>query len=344
MSAGAAPAAGAAGTPGDLVDALVRMRLVRPGETPAMAPLTGGVSSDIWRVELADGPVCIKRALARLKVAAEWTAPVERNGYEYAWLALVGASFPDAVPRLLAQDAEGGLFAMAYLDPARHPVWKRELAEGRVDPAFAGEVGRTLAAIHAMTAGDTDVARRFATDASFHALRLEPYLEATARRHSDVADRLHALVHVTATTRRALVHGDVSPKNILVAPRGPVFLDAECAWYGDPAFDLSFCVNHMLLKCLWVPRCAPAYLESFARLVAAYLDGVRWEPRAAIEARAAALVPGLFLARVDGKSPVEYVTDERDRERVRRVAKALLRDPVGRLADVADAWRAEVAA
>src|SRR5690606_24626353 len=118
----------------------------------------------------------------------------------------------------------------------------------------------------------------------------------------------------TASTRLALVHGDVSPKNILIGPNGPVFLDAECAWYGDPAFDLAFCLNHLLLKCLWTPRAATDFLASFEALAAAYRSGVVWEPPEALERRTARLLPGLLLGRIDGKSPVEYLTADRDKE------------------------------
>src|SRR3546814_8703169 len=104
------------------------------------------------------------------------------------------------------------------------------------------------------------------TDSIFHAIRLEPYLLATARAHPDRAAALESVAAETAATKRALVHGDVSPKNILVGPAGPVLLDAECAWYGDPAFDLAFCLNHLLLKCLWIPAAAPRFLVAFDAL------------------------------------------------------------------------------
>jgi aminoglycoside phosphotransferase (APT) family kinase protein len=138
------------------------------------------------------------------------------------------------------------------------------------------------------------------------------------------------------------VHGDVSPKNILIGPGGPIFLDAECAWYGDPAFDLAFCLNHLLLKCLWTPSATPGFLHGFDVLTKAYLAGVSWEPCGTLEARAARLLPGLLLARVDGKSPVEYLTDERDKDRARRVARALLAAPVERLDGVRAAWTEEL--
>src|SRR5262249_22985365 len=149
----------------------------------------------------------------------------------------------------------------------------------------------------------------------------------------DLASRLADLVTVTQANRHALVHGDVSPKNILRGPDGPVFLDAECAWWGDPAFDLAFCLNHLLLKCLWTPSATLGFLACFDALASAYVARVDWESPRALEARSAHLLPGLFLARVDGKSPVEYITEERDKDRVRRVAYDLLLDPVDALKD-----------
>ena len=219
-----------------------------------LTPLAGGVSSDIFRVETQARIFAVKRALPKLKVAADWQAPVERNAYEVAWIETAAGVVPEAVPEILGHDPGNGLFAMTYLDPATHPVWKAQLRDGIVDEGFAAEVGRRVAAIHAATAADSTVAARFATDRIFRPIRLEPYLEATARRHPGVADRLMTLSRDTLAVKKALVHGDVSPKNILAGPRGPVFLDAECAWYGDPAFDLAFCLNHLLLKCLWNRR------------------------------------------------------------------------------------------
>ena len=326
-----------------IVDALRRLRLVGADATPAMTPLPGGVSSDIWRVDLPGRPVCVKRALARLKVDAVWEVPVERSRFEWAWLQEAAGVDPSWVPPLVAQDPVSSCLVMGFLDPAAHPLWKAQLRRGEADEATAREVGTRLAAIHRATAGRADLRNRFDTGGIFHAIRLEPYLLATAERHPDLRPRLAGLASATAETRLALVHGDVSPKNILVGPRGPVFLDAECAWYGDPAFDIAFCLNHLLLKCLWTPPATPLFLASFDALAGAYLGGVDWERREHLDARAAALLPGLLLARVDGKSPVEYLTTEEDRNPVRKVARCLLRQPVTTLAAVREAWASNLA-
>ena len=326
--------------PTDFRSGLERMGLLRPGQALDLEPLSGGVSSDIVRARWPGGEACVKRALAQLRVQADWRAPVERNRWEVAWMRLAAAVEPDAVPAVLGDDPEGGMFAMAWLDPERHPVWKTRLRDGHLAPATARGVGARLARIHTAAAADPTVPLRFETSHIFHAIRLEPYLLATARVHTDLADMLEGLAHTTATTRLTLVHGDVSPKNILEGPRGPVFLDAECAWHGDPAFDLAFCLNHLLLKCLWRPAWREGYLELFGTLADAYLDGVGWEGREGLEARTARLLPGLLLARVDGKSPVEYLDTGAARACVREAARTLLRHPVARLGAVAGHWRA----
>jgi aminoglycoside phosphotransferase (APT) family kinase protein len=328
--------------PPEMLAALRRMGLLDAGASATGTVLTGGVSSDIWRIDLPGGPVCVKRALAKLRVAADWQAPVVRNVYEARWMRRAAAASPGAAPALLGQDEASGSLAMAFLPEATYPLWKAQLRDGHADPGFAASVGAVLARIHAATAADPTVAADFPTDDIFQAIRLEPYLLATARAHPDRAAALEALAETTARTKRALVHGDASPKNILCGPDGPVILDAECAWWGDPAFDLAFCLNHLLLKCLWTPVARPDFLRCFDALAAAYLGGVAWEDAADLEARAAALLPGLLLARVDGKSPVEYITTEAGRAPVRRVARALLAQPATRLGAVRAAWQKEL--
>jgi 5-methylthioribose kinase len=232
--------------PPEFAQALRELGLFSDGPLLGIA-LTGGVSSDIWRIDTARGPVCAKRALPRLRVAADWRAPIERNRYEARWMQVAGEAVPGCAPKVLGQHPALGVLVMEYLPPADHVLWKQALRDGQVDTATARDVGRTVARIHACSATRPELAERFDTDAIFFDIRLEPYLLATARRHPRAAPMLERLVAQTQSNARALVHGDVSPKNILVGPRGPVLLDAECAWWGDPAFDLAFCLNHLLL-------------------------------------------------------------------------------------------------
>jgi hypothetical protein len=293
----------------------------------AVAPLTGGVSSDIVRVELTDGRiVCAKRALARLKVAGVWEAPLERNRYEAAWLRLADSIAPGIAPRVLGEGS--GVFLLEYLAPDDFWLWKAELLAGRCDVRLAERVAALLARVHSATWGDGAVAESFATDALFDAIRLSPYLRTLAERTPDLAGKILAVVEETAATRLALVHGDVSPKNILVSRRDgrPVLLDAECAWYGDPAFDAAFCLNHLLLKAAHLPVSRAALLEAGRRFLATWRAGLAADAREDAQRRVARLLPCLLLARIDGKSPVEYL-NEAERAAVRRIARPLISEP-----------------
>ncbi len=310
-------------------------------EDATMTPLTGGVSSDLWKVELPTGVICVKGALAQLKVERPWFAPVSRNHVEYEWLKFAQRVRPGQVPRVLAHDEAAGLLAMEYLAPSRYPVWKSLLLAGHIDVEAAQAVGELVGHLHSASAADPGSSVTFASDENFDALRIDPYLRVTARAHPDLEDRFAALADRTAATHLAVVHGDVSPKNILLGPAGPVLLDAECAWFGDPAFDVAFCLNHLLIKSLKVPRRGEALLAATRALADAHAAQVDWEPASVLAARVVALLPALALARVDGSSPVEYL-DEGEREIVRRVGRELLATPAATLDELCERWTALV--
>jgi 5-methylthioribose kinase len=320
---------------------LIRAGLAQRDSDVRVAALPGGVSCDVWRVEAGGKILCVKRALPRLRVAKLWEAPVSRGESEWNWLNFARTIVPGAVPRTLAHDTELGMIAMEYLDAKHFRVWKQLLLEGIAQTELATSVARILARIHAASAGNSEIASQFRTRDAFYALRIEPYLLEAARQNPVVSGRLNHLAEQTLTTEIALVHGDFSPKNILIGPEGPVILDAETAWYGDPAFDVAFCLNHLLLKCLAQPRFAQAYLSCFESFRAAYLSSASWERPSDIESRAARLLPALLLARVDGKSPVEYLT-EAQQSFVRGRAIALIHKTHSRLDEIAEIWRVEI--
>ena len=321
--------------------ALLRMGLIDADEQPHITHLTGGVSSLIVRVDTRRGPLCVKQALPELKEATHWSAPLERSHAELAWIAHVSKDLPEAVPTILGSDPSSFCFAMNWLPPESYPVWKLQLRDGLADSVFAAEVGRRLAAIHSATADNDVLAQSFANDENFFQLRLDPYFGATAKVHADCAASLHELISTTANNKRALVHGDISPKNLLVGPTGPLFLDAECAWYGEPAFDAAFCLCHLLAKCLWRPTSSDAFLACFDAFAGSYLQGVRWENLEHIESRIARLSAAIMLARVDGKSPLEYL-NEHNSERLRHFSKARVLSPREKLKTIRDEWQREL--
>ncbi|HEU5223364.1 MAG TPA: aminoglycoside phosphotransferase family protein [Candidatus Lumbricidophila sp.] len=297
---------------------LEHLGLIAAGDRPKLTALIGGVSSDIWVVDDGSRTYVLKHAREQLKVAADWHAPVDRGEAEAAWLAFVAEHVPGAAPTVLAYDEETFAIALEFLDPAKFANWKTLLLSGTVDVAFAGAVGRSVGRIHAASAATPGLAEQFANQELFEALRIEPYLQRTAAAVAEASDAVNDVIAGLRATQVALVHGDMSPKNILVGDR-PVILDAECATWGDPAFDAAFCLNHLVMKAIHLPDHRVALLDAAAAFMAAYLAEVNWEAPDAIEARIDRVLPALLLARVAGASPAEYLTAD-DQAVAKRVA------------------------
>lgn len=286
-------------------DGVVRTRNAK------LTPLTGGVSSEIYRVDDGAEIFVVKRALAKLKVKDEWFADVGRNGFERMFLEYVGRFRPESVPALRAASGEHGYFAMEYLDPS-FVNWKELLLSGRCEERHARLAGGLIGEIHRHSHGEPEAKRSFTTTPGFHKLRVEPYLITTGARHPELQHLFEAEATRLEATSECLVHGDFSPKNILIKDERLVLLDCEVAWYGDPAFDTAFGLNHLFLKSLHhLPR-TPPIKPMIAALWESYLEtrGPACDAEA-MEQRTVRLLLMLMLARVDGKSPVEYLTAKR---------------------------------
>ena len=322
----------------EIAESLVARGLASDPTGLVFTPLIGGVSSDIWCVTGARVPLCVKRARGQLAVEAKWEVPVDRNHFEAEFLRVVGQEVPGLAPELLAEDVAQGFIVLPYLDPTEWRLWKSELLAGQVDNHVARAVGTHLGHLARATRNRTELLRQFDTTELFYALRLDPYLLECARKYPDLAPILTALADGTASRREALVHGDVSPKNILVGPTSSaVVLDAECAWYGDPAFDLAFVLNHLVLKSVHRPSAAPAYRAAMQELLEARAATDAAEHADAVQHRASRLLPALLLARVDGKSPVEYLVDPDKKSTIRAVAARFLHEPAAHPDDIAAA-------
>jgi aminoglycoside phosphotransferase (APT) family kinase protein len=314
-----------------------------------ITPLQGGVSSDIWLVEEQGSRFVVKRARPRLDVPDEWLADVSRNHFEQEFLAYVGAFLPGAVPRILHADPEHGLFAMEHL--AGHVTWKSLLLQGIASPAHADQASRLLATIHRHSWNDPDARRRFDSLGNFQQLRIEPYLHTTGQRHPALQALFDEEARRLAATSLCLVHGDFSPKNIMIAPSVPsssgadhvVLLDCEVAWYGDPAFDIAFLLNHFLLKALLFRTSPGPFLELALRAWQTYQAEAEPVMRAGLKVRVARLLVMLMLARIDGKSPVEYLQDQADRQVVRAFATRCLLAQTWSVPDLIKAWRDSIA-
>jgi aminoglycoside phosphotransferase (APT) family kinase protein len=306
-----------------LIEAL---NLGRGSDVTDIHMLTGGVASDIASLRVGQRQYCVKFALPKLKVAADWFAPVHRNAAEYTWLKVAAEIVPESAVSLYGRSEDLHGFAMEFVTGDDVYLWKSALMAGQGSRNEARAVGDMLGRIHAASVAPDFDRSPFENRDDFRALRIEPYLTFTAAAHPAVAAELNSLSEWLYHSDTVLVHGDVSPKNILIREGGPIILDAECATMGDAAFDLSFCLNHLVLKALRLSDLRSDPLEGAAQLWAAYKKHVTWEDTDNLEAKVCKLVPALMLGRVDGKSPVDYL-DEIACERVRATALAFIRKP-----------------
>ena len=321
---------------------LLRSGGVSPGAR--FTPLTGGVSSEIVRVEDGGQVFVAKRALAKLKVRDDWRADPARIRHEHRYMTTVAGFLPDAVPRVLRTDDDGGWFAMEWLGEG-WSNWKADMLAGRADPDVARRAGRILGIIHRETHGSEELRSAFDTTQNFYDLRLDAYLLTTGRRHPGLEDLFRAEADRIRSTRECLVHGDYSPKNMLVRGDRLVVLDCEVAWFGDPRFDLAFLLNHLHLKALHHAPHGEVFAPLVAAATSAYFEQRRLAPEeaAAFDRDVAHLLLMLLLARVDGKSPVEYLADAPDKQDfVRRFVTDHLTAGPGPSADLTRDWFAEL--
>ena len=320
---------------------LARRGLMAPAAARMAAAelLGGGVSNVVVRVVSLDGDggLVLKQSLPKLRVEEDWFADRERIYRERAGIDWLAAVLPNgAVPQVVDEDQDNFLFVMTAA-PGNGVNWKDALLAGDVDAHVAGQVGSLLGLIHRSSCcvGDTVPAelQPFADLDCFVQLRIDPYHRATAAAHPDLAGAIEEQARrmlAPRDGRRALVHGDYSPKNVIVSGSGPAaqvfLLDFEVVHLGNPVFDLAFMLNHFTLKAIHRPELAESYNEAARSFWQSYLSAagdVAGEP-ARLESDTVAQLGALLLARIDGKSPVEYVTDQPRKESARRLARRIL--------------------
>jgi hypothetical protein len=304
-----------------------------PAAAGNFTELGGGVSNNVILAEIprfAEAPplrLIIKQSLGRLRVESEWLSDRERIFREAAAMRwLDGRVRGGRIPRVRLEDR--GEFAIAMESaPEGAEMWKARLFRGDLDSDTARAAGTLLGSIVSASWNNADARSAFGDQTVFDQLRIDPYYRFTARRHPERAGYFHDLIDRSSHRRVCIVHGDWSPKNLLVAASELWAIDWEVIHFGDPSFDAGFLLNHLLLKSIAMPE----HSEGFAALARTFYDalsaelprGAQWIPEAALEH-----VPALLLARVDGKSPAEYLNAEMA-ERARNIAVSLMRDSAG---------------
>jgi tRNA A-37 threonylcarbamoyl transferase component Bud32 len=313
-----------------LVDRLAQRGVIPTAEGTKVEVLSGGVSADVVLVTSGGRRVVVKRALPRLRVAKEWVSSPSRVVLEAAALEAARGIRPKNVPAVLDLDEERLVLALECAPPDA-ANWKQQLLQGTIDPGIGGWLGSALADWHTKSAADRELTARFAHHTYFFDLRISPFFLSTAEVHPDLAAQIHEVVDRMSTRRECLVHGDFSPKNVLFGRDWFWVVDWETAHRGDPTFDVAFLLCHLVCKAVHRPgdaeryrACAEHFLGSYRSHTAVVIDDDWLGPQ----------IGCLLLARVDGKSPVDYL-DEPEKDTVRAIGRRVLE---ARVTDLAELW------
>lgn len=301
--------------------------------SPRVTVLRGGVSHRVFAIEGGPDPLVVKQALPRLATVAHWEANTDRVASEAAGLRALGEVLPDAVPTVLHLDASRGVIVIRHAPP-RFEDWRSRLLRGEVEPRVAEWLGTALGEWQRHTRQPAELAPRLHDRGVFEQLRIEAFYE-VLRKGSPLADAIDEAIVDLRRSTDCLVHGDYSPKNVLVGPERPTgwIIDLEAAHVGSKAYDAAFLCSHLVLKAVHLADRRADLLEAAARFVAAY--ELATGPVAADPGLMARHLGCLLAARVDGRSPAPYLTPE-ERDQVRELAARALTPPRDHVQDVLD--------
>jgi aminoglycoside phosphotransferase (APT) family kinase protein len=315
--------------------------LIATDESPRIEVLKGGVSSrTVWVDRNQAEPLVLKQSLAKLRVAVDWFSDPERIFREALAMRYLGELAPQgSITHLIREDRECGLIAMEAV-PRPHSNWKSMLLAGDLREAHVRRFAGILAAVHQNSAErSAELEPLFGDRRFFETLRIEPYYRYPAAQFTGTraATFLCELIEDTLSTGVAMVHGDFSPKNVLLHAERMVLLDHEVAHFGDPAFDIGFAMAHFLSKGHHV---STDFFEAARLFWRSYSSG--WSPYRGFEQRCARHSIACTLARVCGRSPLEYL-DAAERSRQREAAFAVLAAAPEGVLEMIEAFRKELA-
>ncbi|HEV2232701.1 MAG TPA: aminoglycoside phosphotransferase family protein [Terriglobia bacterium] len=308
-------------------------KLVKDANDCVVRELGGGVSNIVLLVEWPDDPErrwVVKQSLGKLRVKDDWRSDRERIFREADAIHMLRPILGNALPEVIYKDQRNFLYIMTAA-PRGSQVWKESLLACRLsDLSVAREVGLLLARLINSTAASSKFELWFHQRTNFDQLRINPYYRTTALRqanHPQVQTALRKLITDSLKIQTSLVHGDYSPKNILVHGKDIFLIDFEVVHWGDPSFDAGFLLNHLFLKAFHRPQFASIYFDAVREFWKALHAGLGLDETGDFETMTIRHLGGLMLARIDGKSPVEYINDEKTKARVRKVGKSILLVP-----------------
>jgi len=304
-----------------VVDYLIAKAVISSREAVHVEILTGGVSNTVLGITTNTISWVLKQALPELKVAEKWEADQRRAIVEADALRLFHTLSPKLVPELVFIDPERFVLIMERV-PLESTVWKADLLNGIFYPEVARELGKTLAEWHLFGAENPKYQAQFMEDSLFEQLRVDPFYRFVSARNPPLQTSISRLIDELESDHSTIVHGDFSPKNIMIDSNHHIYiLDFEVMHVGNPVFDLAFIMAHLLCKFFHAPNAdEAAELSNIAKtFLNAYLEHNQIAPTLVLHT---ALIT---LARVEGKSPVNYLSQS-EQEKIQLLTKKVLLD------------------
>ncbi|MBP1931255.1 phosphotransferase family protein [Ammoniphilus resinae] len=315
---------------------LVGNAIVDEGSSCVIEFLRGGVSNTVLKIGTERESYVLKQALPRLNVKEDWFADVRRIITEKDCLKWLNHLVPGHVPQLIHEDEKNLIYIMEFISAPG--TWKNHLLDGLLDFRVAEAVAKSLAAIHSLSANEPNIRDRFSNKEIFTQLRINPYYRHLKGKHPMLNRIIDDVSEQCLATSQCLVSGDFSPKNILVDGPRITLLDFEVAHFGDPSFDIGFLLNHLLLKSVKNKRYKESYLNMMVLVLEEYFRHTPNFSRKDLEESTIRQLALLFLARVDGKSPAEYITSEADRIWIRKFSYEVLESNIKTLHELSQLY------
>ena len=289
--------------------------------------LEGGVSSDVYKVQTNSKTYCIKRSLPKLRVMKEWFADTKRLRYEYLWLKHCKKIIPNSIPNIYQFSTKQNFLILEYLSEKNYTTLKSKLLKKDIDIYVINKISKNLFKIHNKSTGKF-VKKKFINNSkNFYDLRLDAYFNEVGRVYPHLKKIIKNIIKNYKKYSSTLVHGDFSPKNILIFNKNIKYIDAETCNFGDPVFDVVYFGNHLLLKSIHIPDKKNKFIQSYENFFNTYLKSIKLSQRKNFIDRCITMVPIMLLARIDGKSPVEYITKKNIKNKIRLLSFNLINDP-----------------
>jgi 5-methylthioribose kinase len=302
----------------------------------------GGVSGNVVLASDGKTSLIVKQALPKLKVKENWECDPGRMLMEHKALEVYARITPGNVPKPVFYDMDNHIM-IREAAPEDCSNWKEDLLSGRLDFQVARKAVEALALVHNQAASDEEIRKTFRNNKVFYDLRVNPYIEwVVAEKYPELKENAAPVIDMLMNQKITLVHGDYSPKNILVSGSNIFILDMEVAHIGHPAFDLAFFFTMFVCKSVKNKLWADAYLNMLVYMYNLYFHEINCMNPDVLRRDTLITLAFIILARVDGKSPAEYITGDDDKNLIRRFAFEEIKHPSSSLAEMISRLRGKM--